>query len=144
MPIVLGAVITFVALASLAVAVIAMASHGDVPSFRGMMNHDGMGGMMGGGGQDTSGSSPTEGSLTEAVEIRDFAFQPGNLKVPVGATVTWTNYDAAPHTATANDGSWDTGMLNKGDSAPITFDESGTYDYYCILHPDMKAQISVG
>ena len=74
-----------------------------------------MGRMMG-AGTDSSNAPLTAGTKTESLSIRDFAFEPGNLQIPVGATVTWTNYDDAPHTATAKDGSWDTGILNKGDT----------------------------
>jgi plastocyanin len=99
---------------------------------------------MHGGGVDTSNAPATTGGAIESVEIRDFLFTPGNLQVPVGAKVTWTNYDDAPHTATAKDGSWDTGILNKGQAATITFDKAGDYMYYCKVHPNMVARITVG
>ena len=96
-----------------------------------------------GGGTNSSNAPLSVGSKAESVAIRDFAFAPGNLQVPVGATVTWTNYDDAPHTATAKDGSWDTGILNKGDSETITFDKAGDYEYYCKVHPNMIARLTV-
>lgn len=142
----LGLVATLALTCLVAFAVMAsydMISHDHSVTF-GMMNHDGMGGMMSTGGQDTSNTSPTRGATAESVEIQDFAYTPGNLEVPVGATVTWTNYDDAPHTATDVDGSWDTGMLNKGESASVTFDQPGDFTYYCVVHPDMKARIRVG
>ena len=83
------------------------------------------------------------GSAAESVAIRDFVFAPGNLQVPVGAKVTWTNYDDAPHSATAKDGSWDTRILNKGDSKTFTFDKAGDYTYYCTVHPSMVARLQV-
>ncbi len=95
------------------------------------------------GGANTSGATVTVGGKVATVDIRDFAFAPGNLQVPVGATVTWTNHDSAPHTATANDGSWDTGTLNQGESKSITFDKPGDYAYYCKIHPTMKARLQV-
>lgn len=78
--------------------------------------------MMGGGmmGRSTADAPLTTGSPTAAISIRGFAFSPGNLQVPVGATVTWTNGDDVPHTATATDGSWDTGTLDKGQKKSIT------------------------
>lgn len=94
-------------------------------------------------GSDSSNATVTVGGATESVAIRDFTFSPGNLQVPAGANVTWTNYDAAPHTATARDGSWDTGTLNKGESKTITFDKAGDYAYYCRIHPNMAARITV-
>ncbi len=108
----------------------------------GMMGNGHMRGMMG-GGTNTSNATPSVGTTSEAVAMRDFAFSPGNLQVPVGATVTFTNYDAAPHSATAQDGSWDTGLLNKGESKAITFDKAGDYEYYCKVHPAMIARITV-
>ena len=78
-----------------------------------------------------------------AVTIADFAFSPNVLEIPAGTTVTWTNNDAAPHTATSTDGVWDSAILNTGDSFSVTFDEPGTFDYICSLHPNMTAQIVV-
>ena len=102
----------------------------------------GMGGHMG-GGANTSSAPVSVGSTSETVAIRDFTFTPGNLQVPVGAKVTWTNDDAAPHTATAKDGSWDTSILNKGESKTLTFDKVGDYTYYCTVHPSMVARLQV-
>ena len=101
-----------------------------------------MGRMMG-GGQNTSGAPLVIGGTSEPVTIRDFAYAPGNLQVPVGATVRWTNYDDAPHTASAKDGDWDTGTLNKGQSSSITFPVAGDYTYYCKIHPSMVACLVV-
>ncbi len=107
-----------------------------------MMGNDHMGGMMG-GGLDTSGDPSSQGSTTETITIKDFSYSSGNLEVPVGARLTWTNRDSAPHSATANDGSWDTGVLSKGKSASLTFASVGTFDYFCTLHPNMKARLVV-
>lgn len=104
-----------------------------------------MGGMwnMHGRGRNTSDSPVVQGSAQANVRIADFAFQPGNLQVPVGATVTWTNEDSAPHDATARDADWETGRLSDGDSDTLTFDRAGDYDYYCSIHPSMKAKLVV-
>ncbi len=101
-----------------------------------------MGHMMG-GGTNTSNAPVSVGNTEESVAIRDFAFATGNLQVPIGAKVTWTNYDDAPHSATAKDGSWNTGILNKGDSKTITFDNAGDFTYYCTVHPSMVARLQV-
>lgn len=76
------------------------------------------------------------------VEIQGMKFSVPALEVAVGDTVTFTNLDAAPHTATATDGAFDTGRLAKGESATITISEAGTFDYFCAVHPMMKATIS--
>lgn len=101
-----------------------------------------MGRMMG-GGSDTSRTAIVLGGISEAVSIRDFAYSPGNLQVPVGATVTWTNNDDAPHTATARNRDWDSGNLNKGESGSLTFRVAGDYTYFCTIHPSMVARLVV-
>lgn len=140
-PAIIAAVLAAALLSASAMAAFAMArgdwGMGDWGMGRGHMQR------MMGGGTDSSGAPLSLGSKAESVSIRDFAFAPGNLQVPAGATVTWTNYDDAPHTATAKDGSWDTGMLNKGETKTITFDKAGEYEYYCKVHPSMVARLTV-
>ena len=77
------------------------------------------------------------------VAIANFAFDPPTLEIPIGTTVTWTNNDSAPHTATSSDGVWDSGILNTGDTFSYTFDQAGTFNYICSVHPNMTAQIVV-
>jgi plastocyanin len=79
----------------------------------------------------------------EEVIIEGFAFTPESLEITAGTTVTWTNNDAAMHTATADDGSFDTGAISQGESASVTFDEPGTYTYVCSFHPGMEGTIIV-
>ena len=109
----------------------------------GMWNMQDMHRSMMGGGTDTSSAQATQGATQQPVQIRDFTFTPGNLQVPVGATVTWTNYDSAPHSATADNGTWDTGILSKDQHASVTFNTPGDFSYYCTLHPNMKARLQV-
>ncbi len=61
----------------------------------------------------------------------------------VGDTITWTNQDAAPHTATADDGSFDTGELARGQSGSHTFTTAGSFSYVCSIHPSMRATVTV-
>jgi plastocyanin len=77
-----------------------------------------------------------------AVEIKGMKFNPASLEVAVGDTVTFTNNDAAPHTGTALDGSFDTGKLAKGASGTVTIAAAGTFDYKCALHPSMKGSVT--
>jgi plastocyanin len=77
------------------------------------------------------------------VQIANFAFSPSTLDIKVGTTVTWTNEDSAPHTVTANDGSFASNDLNQGASFSFTFTTAGTYAYHCGVHPGMKATITV-
>ncbi len=80
---------------------------------------------------------------TVAVQISGFAFNPANLSVAKGTTITWTNQDSAPHTVTSTSGAFDSGTLQNGASWGHTFDAPGTYDYHCSIHSSMKGQIIV-
>lgn len=108
-----------------------------------------MAGHMGGRGMmwGRSGNSPqnpvTAIGPDVTVEIRDFDYIPRDLTIESGTKVTWTNYDSAPHTATDRDDAWDTGRLDKNESASVTFEEPGQYDYYCVYHPYMEAILTV-
>ena len=82
-------------------------------------------------------------AASASVTIRDFRFSPASVTVNVGETVTWTNAGPTVHTATASDGSFDTGNLRKGQSGSHTFDEAGTYSYICTPHPNMKGTVKV-
>lgn len=85
--------------------------------------------------------STTAGEVT--AEIADFAFDPADISATVGQTVTFTNNDSAPHTATLDDDSCTTENLNQGDSGGLTFNAAGTYPFHCAVHPDMKGTITV-
>lgn len=90
---------------------------------------------------ETGAMATPEASSGDAVtvEIADFAFGSGTITIPVGGSVTWTNLDAAPHTATAMDRDLlQTGTLNQGESFTQTFDTPGTYEYFCEFHPNMS------
>ena len=82
-------------------------------------------------------------AATRGVEIRDFAFSPRTAEIRVGDTVSWTNRDSVAHTATARNGSFDTGLLGEGESGSIRFTTAGTYRYVCTPHPDMTGTVVV-
>ena len=75
------------------------------------------------------------------VDISSFAYGPNDLTVPLGTSVTWTNHDPAPHTATG--GSFDSGTLSTGDSAQVSFTTPGEFAYICSIHPSMTGRIVV-
>jgi plastocyanin len=77
------------------------------------------------------------------VTIADFHFTAPSTTVHVGDTITWTNDGPSAHTATASNGSFDTGTLNKGQSASHTFTQTGTFTYICRIHPFMHGTIVV-
>jgi plastocyanin len=84
--------------------------------------------------QDSSG--PT-------VAMSDFAFTPQSITIQVGSTVTWRNDGPSAHTATADDTSFSTGILKKGESRTATFNQVGSIDYVCTLHPQMTGTVEV-
>ena len=77
------------------------------------------------------------------VTIADFNFTPGTITVHTGDTITWTNNGPSSHTASARDGSFDTGVLQRGASSSHTFTQAGSFSYYCKIHPLMHGTIVV-
>ena len=77
------------------------------------------------------------------VTIADFHFSPASTTIHVGDTITWSNSGPSSHTATARNGSFNTGILKKGQSASHTFTQPGTYAYACQIHPFMHGTIVV-
>ena len=77
------------------------------------------------------------------VTIHNFAFGPSSIVVNVGDTVTWTNQDGVAHTATARDGSFDTGNIGPSRSGSHTFTTAGTFAYVCSIHPFMHGTVVV-
>ena len=107
----------------------------------GMMGDHGMMGGYNNTQQNPASATPVTG---DAVTIQNFAFQPANLQVKVGTTVTWTNNDTAPHTVTFRDSSLtSSSTLRHGDVYSYTFTKAGTFSYYCDFHPYMVGQIVV-
>ncbi|MDQ2632021.1 MAG: cupredoxin family copper-binding protein, partial [Actinomycetota bacterium] len=84
-----------------------------------------------------------EAARSEKVDIIEFTYQPDPVVVQAGGKVIWQNQDAAPHTATADDGSWDTGTIEKGKIGSESFKEPGTFAYFCEIHPDMRGTVEV-
>ena len=77
------------------------------------------------------------------VEIADFAYDPDPVTIEAGGKVIWLNQDSAPHTATAEDGSFDTRTLQQGKLKSETFKTPGTYTYVCQIHPIMHGTVVV-
>jgi plastocyanin len=84
-----------------------------------------------------------EAQKAEKVQIVEFSYEPDPVVVQVGGKVTWQNEDTAPHTATADDGSFDTGTIEKGKLGSATFKEPGTFTYHCEIHPTMHGTVEV-
>lgn len=87
-------------------------------------------------------SREASGVVVEVV-IEDFTFKPATVEIFVGDTVMWTNFDSAPHTATGNEGEFDSGTLQTDESFSFTFEEAGSFDYICTVHPYMEGTVIV-
>lgn len=77
------------------------------------------------------------------VIIKDFWYFPDNLTIRKGSDVTWINQDLTGHTATADNGEFDTDLLRQNMQSTIRFDITGKYPYFCIPHPQMIASVKV-
>ena len=90
-------------------------------------------------------TAKTTAAATKEVMIENYKYSPAALTVAVGDTVKWTNMDTAPHTVTVTSGpvKFNSGNLAKGESFSYTFKTAGTYKYYCAVHPDMTASVTV-
>lgn len=103
-------------------------------------------GKVGGGSSTAASTGPAK--AVDKVEIKDFKFAPPAITVAVGTTVTWTNTDSSPHTATSGaspsaDGVFDTDIIKQGQSKTVKLSKAGTFTYYCALHPFMQATVTV-
>jgi len=81
---------------------------------------------------------------THAVTIDATSFQPVSITLAPGDTVTWTNKDVIPHTATSSrSGAFDSGTITPGKSWSHTFTTAGSLAYFCEFHPTMKGRVRV-
>ncbi|MDF3043237.1 MAG: putative plastocyanin-like protein [Thermomicrobiales bacterium] len=94
--------------------------------------------------QEASPATADASAEASAVSIKGFAFNPPEITVPAGGSVTWTNEDNAPHTATGLDRDvLQSGAIAFGESYTQAFDTAGTYEYFCEFHPNMEGSIVV-
>ena len=99
-----------------------------------------------GGGSATlsaAASAKEEAASMMEVKIDNFSFGPTSLVVSVGTTVTWTNRDDMPHTVVSNDKVFKSKLLDTDEKFSFTFTKTGTYPYFCSLHPKMTGQVVV-
>jgi len=89
-------------------------------------------------------------SAAASVIIKDFAFNPPEITVKAGTTVTWVNEDSAPHKVASDPHPTHTdlpglvsGVLSTGESYSFTFTKKGTFGYHCHIHPSMKGTVVV-
>jgi plastocyanin len=91
----------------------------------------------------TFGGSSAVAQDATNITIQNFAFSPNSVTITAGSSVTWTNMDSVTHSATGDNGAFDTGVFAAGGSATITFDNAGTFTYHCSIHPNMTGTIVV-
>ena len=90
-----------------------------------------------------------EGTSREGCEIMQECYIPDRLSISVGDKIIWQNEDTAFHTVTSgkpesgSDNKFDSGMFSKGEEYSHEFRKSGTFDYFCLLHPWMEGTIIV-
>lgn len=88
-----------------------------------------------GAGGAACSAAPAGSSAAVTVAIKDFKFAPQPVEAKVGDVIAWSNQDAAPHSATLDDGTCDTKTINSGAQAMLVFSAPGTYTYHCSVHP---------
>jgi plastocyanin len=90
----------------------------------------------------------TKSSSTPGCEKKSECYKPSSVKIKTGGKVTWTNGDTAAHTVTSgkdatSDGTFDSGLIQAKKTFSYTFSKTGKYDYFCMVHPWMKGQVTV-
>ena len=91
-------------------------------------------------------NSPVIGTVGVVVAMRDFTFQPTELRIPRGTRVTWVyceppNID--PHTTTSDTGVWGSDFLSESASYSRVFDQAGRFEYHCIPHPSFMRGVVI-
>jgi len=100
-------------------------------------------------GPKTVTVSMPSGTSVPGCEETNSCFIPSSLTINVGDTVSWSNDDTAAHTVTSGqpaagpDGNFDSSLLMVGKTFETTFDNSGSYDYFCMVHPWMVGNVQV-
>jgi LPXTG-motif cell wall-anchored protein len=88
-------------------------------------------------------ATPTPRAATSSVTVKDFSFGPASITVHVGDSVSWVNRGPSAHSATADDGSFDTGIFAAGQTRAQAFASPGTIAYHCTPHPFMTGTVRV-
>jgi len=70
-------------------------------------------------------------------------FNPTDLTVAVGTTVTWMNTDTVAHTSTSDGNGWSSGIVAPGGQFSFPFSTAGTFSYHCAIHPGMMGTVVV-
>ena len=81
--------------------------------------------------------------MLPTLQMGDYYFLPNRVQIPAGGSLNWENDGTVVHTATASDGTFDTGDVAPGQTTSVTFASAGTYNYNCSPHPWMLGQVIV-
>jgi plastocyanin len=87
--------------------------------------------------------SPAGAAGTTVVRIANLSFIAKALRVRSGTRIRWVNEDQVQHSVTAEDGSFDSGLLDPGQAFERVFDRPGEYSYHCTPHPFMQGHVTV-
>jgi plastocyanin len=94
-------------------------------------------------GCGSSGPATTAAGNGSQVIMTNRAYDPQEITVKVGDTVTWVNQDAPKHDVVADNGEFKSSLFDKGQSFGYTFTKAGTYPYHCSIHPGMTGTVVV-
>jgi plastocyanin len=92
----------------------------------------------------SSSAAKAKPVAAKLVKIANYKYAPASIEVKKGATVSFTNSDSTPHTATSKaKGVFDSGDVTSGKPKKVTFTKAGTFAYYCVYHPYMAGTVKV-
>jgi plastocyanin len=92
---------------------------------------------------DTTAVSAAPSAGLAVVRIVNLSFGPSEVRVRAGTRVRWANGDQVQHSVTADDGAFDSGLIDAGRTFERVFDRPGTYSYHCTPHPFMHGRVIV-
>jgi len=95
------------------------------------------------GTTNSGGGTQTVSGNKASISLKNVSFNPSELTISPGTTVTWTNDDNTTHTVTSDSGVFDSGNLGSGKSFSYTFNQAGSYPFHCGIHSSMKGTITV-
>jgi plastocyanin len=140
-----GSLVVCVAAASLAAGALLLDAGDDSPAAAPASSGAPAAGGYGSSGTAPAGDATADGAASNgAVPLEISGFQFGSVAVDAGGQVTVANRDSAPHTVTADDGSFDSGEVDGGSAGSIAAPQAaGTYEFHCEIHPDMSGTLTV-
>ena len=90
-----------------------------------------------------TGSSLRDERLPVEIKIDNFSFTPATVTIAAGTRVRWVNHDDIPHTVVSEDKSFKSSALDTNEDFTYDFTKSGTYTYFCSIHPKMTGRVIV-